>query len=88
VQAHLRGEETSLNPLSMMEALIGAMQHSAVLAGPASPSAPLAPFSKHLQASIHAQMTTPGKVDRLVRPAPHHTMGCHRSRHAQARCTM
>jgi isocitrate dehydrogenase len=30
--AHLRGEETSLNPLSMMEALIGAMQHSAALA--------------------------------------------------------
>ncbi len=29
--AHLRGEETSLNPLSMMEALIGAMLHSAHL---------------------------------------------------------
>lgn len=63
-KAHLRGEETSLNPLSMMEALIGAMVHSAVLAGPASASAPLAPFAKHLQSSIHAQMTTPGKGTR------------------------
>ena len=26
--AHLRGEETSLNPLGMVEALIGAMQHA------------------------------------------------------------
>mmetsp|Transcript_10389 Transcript_10389/g.20990 ORF Transcript_10389/g.20990 Transcript_10389/m.20990 type:complete len:508 (-) Transcript_10389:210-1733(-) len=31
--AHLRGEETSLNPLGMAEALIGAMNHAAVLAG-------------------------------------------------------
>lgn len=27
-QAHLRGEETSLNPLGMVEALIGAMEHA------------------------------------------------------------
>ena len=31
--AHLRGEETSLNPLGMAEALIGAMNHAAILAG-------------------------------------------------------
>ena len=30
--AHLRGEETSLNPLGMVEALIGAMDHAASLA--------------------------------------------------------
>lgn len=30
-QAHLRGEEVSLNPLSMMEALIGAIHHSVYL---------------------------------------------------------
>lgn len=30
-EAHQRGEETSLNPLGMVEALIGAMQHAAVL---------------------------------------------------------
>ena len=29
--AHLRGEETSLNPLGMVEALIGAMNHAAAL---------------------------------------------------------
>lgn len=31
--AHLRGEETSMNPLGMVEALIAAMQHSATLVG-------------------------------------------------------
>ena len=30
-EAHLRGEETSMNPLGMVEALIGAMQHASVL---------------------------------------------------------
>ena len=59
-KAHLRGEETSLNPLSMMEALIGAMIHSAVLAK-ADPAAPaLIAFSKKLQSAIHLQMTSPG----------------------------
>ena len=32
-EAHKRGEETSLNPLGMVEALIGAMNHAADLAG-------------------------------------------------------
>jgi len=32
-EAHLRGEETSLNPLGMVEALIGAIQHSGQLSG-------------------------------------------------------
>lgn len=31
--AHLKGEETSLNPLGLVEALIGAMNHSADLVG-------------------------------------------------------
>ena len=31
--AHRRGEETSFNPLGMVEALMGAMNHAAVLAG-------------------------------------------------------
>jgi isocitrate dehydrogenase len=30
-EMHKRGEETSLNPLGMVEALIGAMQHAATL---------------------------------------------------------
>jgi len=61
-QAHLRGEETSLNPLSMMEALIGAMIHSAVLmkarGGDAKEADKLIDFSKKLQNSIHVQMTS------------------------------
>ena len=31
-EAHLRGEETSMNPLGMVEAMIGALEHSAALA--------------------------------------------------------
>ena len=31
--AHLRGEETSFNPLGMVEALMGAMNHAAALTG-------------------------------------------------------
>jgi isocitrate dehydrogenase len=59
--AHLRGEETSLNPLSMMEALLGAIQHSVVLhKGPPE----LAAFATKLRAAIHNQMTTPGKATR------------------------
>ncbi|MDP2436795.1 MAG: isocitrate/isopropylmalate family dehydrogenase [archaeon] len=53
--AHLRGEETSLNPLSMMEALIGAMIHSAKLAGDRDD---LIQFSKRLQKAIHSQMVS------------------------------
>ena len=59
--AHNRGEETSLNPLSMMEALIGAMIHSAVLGKeryPTSDNDQLIAFSKKLQTAIHEQMTS------------------------------
>lgn len=60
-KAHLRGEETSLNPLSMMEALIGAMIHSAVLAKTRhnTDGSALIDFSKKLQSAIHLQMTSP-----------------------------
>ena len=34
-EAHLRGEETSLNPLGMVEALVGAMVHAESLDPPA-----------------------------------------------------
>lgn len=37
--AHLRGEETSMNPLGMIEALLGAMNHSADLVAQGSNSA-------------------------------------------------
>ena len=43
----------------MMEALIGAMIHSCVLAKNHADSAKMIDFSKKLQSAIHAQMTTP-----------------------------
>jgi len=59
--SHQKGEECSLNPLSMMEALIGAMKHSVILAkGPSE----LSDFADILQKAIHAQMVTPGKASR------------------------
>lgn len=64
-RARLNGEETSLNPLSMMEALLGAMEHSAVLAGKGSKiDTDYIDFVKKVQNAIHAQMTTPGKGTR------------------------
>lgn len=56
-KAHLRGEETSLNPLSMMEALIGAIQHSCHLAG-AESNQRLIAFAQDLQKAIHRQMVS------------------------------
>jgi isocitrate dehydrogenase len=71
-KAHLRGEDTSLNPLSMMEALIGAMKHSAELMRLHNKSTgadvvtakELTLFANRLQSAIHAQMVTPGKGTR------------------------
>ena len=51
---------SSLNPLSMMEALIGAMKHSAVLekerGGELEEADRLIEFAEKLQKSIHAQV--------------------------------
>ena len=76
-QAHLRGEVTSLNPLSMMEALLGAMTYSAVLAKSRSSEGPsltqadaLIDFARTLQKCIHTQMATPnGGTRDLYGPA-------------------
>ena len=54
-EAHLKGEETSMNPLGMVEALIGAMNHSADLAG-GKPE--VKKFTAELRASMHALMVT------------------------------
>eukprot|EP00004_Rigifila_ramosa_P023085 TRINITY_DN6423_c0_g1_i2.p1 TRINITY_DN6423_c0_g1~~TRINITY_DN6423_c0_g1_i2.p1 ORF type:complete len:534 (-),score=107.73 TRINITY_DN6423_c0_g1_i2:60-1478(-) len=54
-RAHLRGEQTSLNPLSMMEALIGAMQYSAKL-HPGHNE--LVVFGDRLRKAIHSQMVS------------------------------
>ncbi len=58
--AHLRGEQTSLNPLSMMEALIGAIQHSIKLQTTSNND--LINFTSNLQKAIYSQMTTLGKA--------------------------
>jgi len=51
--AHLRGEETSLNPLGLVEALFGAMDHSAMLAkaGPEIPE-----LTAKLRKTVHQLM--------------------------------
>jgi isocitrate dehydrogenase len=54
-EAHKRGEETSLNPLGMVEALIGAMNHAAALEGN-SPEIPK--FTQQLRATMHTLMVS------------------------------
>lgn len=60
--AHLRGEETSLNPLSMMEALIGAIIYSAEIDTIRSQNVnkvnndSLIAFAQKLQKAIHKQV--------------------------------
>ena len=49
-QARLRGEETSLNPLGMVEGLIGAMNHAADVHGGADE---VHAFTGKLRAVIH-----------------------------------
>jgi isocitrate dehydrogenase len=52
-EAHLRGEETSLNPLGMIEALIGAMNHAATLH---SGHDDLLVYTSNLRSVIHTLM--------------------------------
>jgi len=52
-EAHLRGEETSLNPLGLVEALIGAMDHAADLSG--NPDEMHA-FTSRLRSAMHKLM--------------------------------
>jgi len=54
-EAHKRGEETSMNPLGMVEALIGAMNHSADLAG-GRPE--IVNFTTELRSVMHALMVS------------------------------
>merc|ERR1740117_1412444 len=54
-EAHLRGEETSLNPLGLVEALIGAMNHAADLTGD---SARVHAYTTKLRAIIHSTMVS------------------------------
>ena len=54
-EAHLRGEETSLNPLGMVEALIGALNHAADLDG-STPE--IYEYTSQLRGVIHALMVS------------------------------
>ena len=60
-EAHQRKEETSLNPLSMIEALMGAMNHSARLY---KGHDEIFGFTAKLKQALHAQMTKKGKATR------------------------
>ncbi len=53
---HLKGQETSMNPLGLIEALIGAMNHSALLLQERDPSQsaqPILNFTKTLRTALH-----------------------------------
>jgi len=54
-EAHLRGEETSLNPLGMVEALLSAIQHSCALTQYKS-NEDLVKFTKRIRTLIHKAM--------------------------------
>ena len=62
--SHLKGEETSLNPLSMMEALIGSIRHSVKLSEDKTNASEILAFTDKLQNAIYAQMTTTGRATR------------------------
>ena len=49
---HLAGVETSFNPLGMLEAIIGAMDHAAALAGPEK-EAEMTKFTESLRSAVH-----------------------------------
>uniref|UniRef100_A0A6B2L356 EF-hand domain-containing protein n=1 Tax=Arcella intermedia TaxID=1963864 RepID=A0A6B2L356_9EUKA len=63
-QAHLNGQETSLNPLGMVEALIGAMEHASLLyetkmnPQQAKVNERLKAFTARLRKTIHHAMTS------------------------------
>ncbi len=56
-EAHQRGEETSLNPLGMVEALIGAMNYAAELQG-GDEAKRVLDFTGNLRSVIHAKMVS------------------------------
>jgi isocitrate dehydrogenase len=65
-EAHLRGEETSLNPLGMIEALIGAMDHAASLDGNCPE---MFEFTGRLRKAIHTSMVSGQGTRDLCGPA-------------------
>lgn len=57
-EAHLRGEETSLNPLGMVEALVSAIQHSADLYPEHEHAAAASRFASALRRITHEAMVS------------------------------
>ena len=55
-ESHQRGEETSLNPLGLVEALISAMAHAEFLVPPTGGLRPVTEFGNRLRKIIHAAM--------------------------------
>jgi isocitrate dehydrogenase len=51
--AHLRGDETSLNPLGLVEALLGAMRFATQRAGPLRGDAQVLDFCDDVRSTIH-----------------------------------
>jgi isocitrate dehydrogenase len=67
---HLIGKETSLNPLGLVEALIGAMNHSALLAAAAgADAAPVTDFTALIRASMERAFVSGLGTRDLVGPA-------------------
>jgi len=65
-EAHLRGEETSLNPLGMVEALIGALNHAAILNGDTDE---VHAWTARLRAAMHSAMVSGKGTRDLCGPA-------------------
>jgi isocitrate dehydrogenase len=67
---HLSGKETSLNPLGLVEALIGAMNHSAALhAATGADPAPVTAFTALIRASMEKAFVSGLGTRDLVGPA-------------------
>jgi len=68
-EAHGRGEETSFNPLGMVEALIGSMQHAATLAGDSPNSQAVMDWTLRLRKCMHVAMASGKGTRDLCGPA-------------------
>ena len=63
-EAYLRNEEVSLNPLGLIEALCGAMDHSAILTNNEQSKEQVFKFTGILKKSLYRQMTKKGRATR------------------------
>eukprot|EP01064_Diplonema_japonicum_P037347 TRINITY_DN8708_c0_g1_i1.p1 TRINITY_DN8708_c0_g1~~TRINITY_DN8708_c0_g1_i1.p1 ORF type:complete len:513 (+),score=180.93 TRINITY_DN8708_c0_g1_i1:98-1636(+) len=66
--AHLRNEETSFNPLGMLEAIVGAMDHAAVLKG-SEAEQEVVGFTKNLRRAVHTSFRLGEATRDMVGPS-------------------